>query len=184
MASHNLDLLFDPSIIPAPVQDSLGDDLYLRPLASTDFSRGHFELLSVLTVAPTQSPSAYKDIFDEMKAAGNVYFTIVIVHRQTDQLVACGSLIVERKFLRNAGLVGHIEDIVVSKSMQGRKLGLKIINTLEDVGRARGCYKIILDCSDKNIPFYEKCGFKHKEFQMVRYMAEPADGRVQTPSKL
>lgn len=67
------------------------------------------------------------------------------------QVVACGSVIIERKFVRNAGLVGHIEDIAVSQSMQGRKLGMKIINTLVDIGLARGCYKIILDCSEKNI---------------------------------
>jgi glucosamine-phosphate N-acetyltransferase len=58
---------------------------------------------------------------------------------------------VERKFVRSAGLVGHIEDIAVSKTMQGRKLGLKIINTLEEIGRGQGCYKIILDCSKDNI---------------------------------
>jgi glucosamine-phosphate N-acetyltransferase len=88
--------------------------------------------------------------------------------------VAVGSIIVERKFLRNAGLVGHIEDIAVSKSMQGRKLGLKIINSLEEIGRGQGLYKIILDCSKDNIrmsflttsdavliltAFYEKCGY-------------------------
>lgn len=71
--------------------------------------------------------------------------------RLCSQVVACGSVIVERKFVRNAGLVGHIEDIAVSQSMQGRKLGLKIINTLVDIGLVRGCYKIILDCSEKNI---------------------------------
>jgi GNAT superfamily N-acetyltransferase len=53
--------------------------------------------------------------------------------------------------VRNSGLVGHLEDIAVSKSMQGRKLGLKIINTLEEVGRGQGVYKIILDCSKENI---------------------------------
>lgn len=47
--------------------------------------------------------------------------------------------------------MGHIEDIAVSKSMQGRKLGLKIINTLEEIGRGQGVYKIILDCSKENI---------------------------------
>lgn len=65
--------------------------------------------------------------------------------------MAVGSIIIERKFTRGGGIIGHIEDIAVSKSMQGRKLGLKIINTLEAVGRAQGCYKIILDCSKENI---------------------------------
>lgn len=57
----------------------------------------------------------------------------------------------ERKFTRGGGIIGHIEDIAVSKSMQGRKLGLKIINSLEAIGRGQGCYKIILDCSKDNI---------------------------------
>ena len=67
------------------------------------------------------------------------------------QIVACGSIIIERKFTRSGGIIGHIEDIAVSKSMQGRKLGLKIINTLEGIGRNMGSYKIILDCSKENI---------------------------------
>jgi GNAT superfamily N-acetyltransferase len=58
---------------------------------------------------------------------------------------------IERKLIRGGGIIGHIEDIAVSKSMQGRKLGIRIINTLEDIGRAVGCYKIILDCSVSNI---------------------------------
>nr|ODN90674.1 glucosamine-phosphate N-acetyltransferase [Cryptococcus depauperatus CBS 7841] len=171
--SDNLDLLFDPSKIPASLQDQLGPDLYLRPLASTDVARGHFDLLSVLTSAPCMSAETYENVFKEMKACPNTYFTIVIVHSPTDTVVACGSVVVERKFVRNAGLVGHIEDIAVSKSMQGRKLGLKIIDALVQIGRSRGCYKIILDCSNSNIPFYEKCGFKQKEYQMVRYMEDP-----------
>ena len=71
--------------------------------------------------------------------------------RADPEIVGCGTVLLERKFIRSAGLIGHIEDIAVSKSMQGRKLGLKIINTLEEVGRAMGCYKIILDCSKDNI---------------------------------
>ena len=65
--------------------------------------------------------------------------------------MACGSIILERKFVRSAGVVGHIEDIAVSKSMQGRKLGIRIINSLEEIGRVMGCYKIILDCSKDNV---------------------------------
>ena len=68
-----------------------------------------------------------------------------------EKLVAIGSIIMERKFTRGGGIIGHIEDIAVSKSMQGRKLGLKIINSLESIGRGQGCYKIILDCSKDNI---------------------------------
>lgn len=49
--------------------------------------------------------------------------------------------------------------------MQGRKLGLKIINTLEEIGRGQGLYKIILDCSKDNIR-----EFYHKTFHYGCYM--------------
>ncbi|WVR09169.1 hypothetical protein IAU60_006231 [Kwoniella sp. DSM 27419] len=184
-SSSQLTLLFDPSLIPATVKEPLGTDLELRPLAIDDHSRGHFDVLSVLTAAPSLSPQTYAQTFNEMKACANTYFVIVILDKASDRIVGSGSIIVERKFLRSAGLVGHIEDIAVSKSAQGRKLGLRIINALEEIGRARGCYKIILDCSEKNIPFYEKCGFKHKEYEMVRYMSDPKDvPKSSTPSRL
>lgn len=57
----------------------------------------------------------------------------------------------ERKFIRGAGLAGHIEDIAVSKTMQGRKLGIQLIKSLEEIARSQGCYKVILDCSKDNV---------------------------------
>ncbi|KAK4686901.1 glucosamine-phosphate N-acetyltransferase, partial [Tremellales sp. Uapishka_1] len=169
----SLELLFDPSIIPSSVQAQLGPDFHLRPLSSTDNQRGHLELLTILTAAPSLTIEAYQTTFNELKSRSNTYFTIVIVHSATDRIVAAGTILVERKFIRNSGLVGHIEDIAVSKSQQGKKLGLRIINALEEIGRERGCYKIILDCSKDNIPFYERCGFHHKEYEMVLYMTDP-----------
>lgn len=42
----------------------------------------------------------------------------------------------------------------MSKTMQGRKLGLHLINTLEEIARSCGCYKVILDCSKDNVRMY------------------------------
>lgn len=86
-----------------------------------------------------------------MKSAKNTYFILVIIHLPTDKIIASGSIVLERKFLRGAGTIGHIEDIAVNKALQGRKLGLRLISALEGVGRGMGCYKIILDCSKDNI---------------------------------
>lgn len=57
------------------------------------------------------------------------------------------------RFLRvsGGGLVGHIEDIAVSSSAQGRKLGLRIIQALVGISEGLGCYKTILDCNRDNI---------------------------------
>ena len=39
-------------------------------------------------------------------------------------------------------MVGHIEDIAVSKDQQGKKLGLRIIQALDYVAEKVGCYKV------------------------------------------
>jgi len=38
--------------------------------------------------------------------------------------------------------VGHIEDIAVAKDQQGKKLGLRIIQALDGIAEAVGCYKV------------------------------------------
>jgi len=70
--------------------------------------------------------------------------------------------------IRNCASVGHIEDIAVAADQQGKKLGLRIIQALDSIAQHVGCYKSILDCSEKNQGFYEKCGFKLAGVQMVR----------------
>lgn len=46
--------------------------------------------------------------------------------------------------IHNLGLVGHIEDIVVNKDQQGKKLGLRIIEALDYIAEKVGCYKVSL----------------------------------------
>ena len=41
---------------------------------------------------------------------------------------------------------------------------------LTELAIAAGCYKSILNCSEKNIGFYEKCGYKFKEVSMAKYL--------------
>lgn len=77
--------------------------------------------------------------------------------------------------LRNLAACGHIEDIAVASEQQGKKLGLLIIQTLDAIAQAVGCYKAILDCSEKNRPFYEKCGYKLAGIQMVSCTARRRD---------
>lgn len=125
--------------------------MQMRPLASTDHARGHLSVLTVLTSAPDPGQSAYTTQFDIMKSTPNTYYTIVIVNKPTDTIVAVGCVFMERKFLRNLGLVGHIEDIAVDKKVQGAKLGLRVIQALTGISEARGAYKTILNCSTDNI---------------------------------
>jgi glucosamine-phosphate N-acetyltransferase len=108
-------------------------------------------VLSVLTATPALTAAQYEQAFDALRACPHTYYTLVIVQRATDAVVGVGSVFMEQKFTRGLGRVGHIEDIAVDKRMQGRKLGLRIIQALTAISERTGCYKTILNCSDDNI---------------------------------
>ncbi len=86
----------------------------------------------------------------QSSAQTSPYYCIVIVDKQTDAVVATGTAFVEHKFIRGLGKVGHIEDIAVDKSMQGKSLGKRVIAALTAISEKAGAYKTILDCSEDN----------------------------------
>lgn len=43
------------------------------------------------------------------------------------------------------------------------------MHELIKIAHESGCYKVILDCSDDNVPFYQKCGLERKGAQMAVY---------------
>jgi hypothetical protein len=55
-----------------------------------------------------------------------------------------------------------------------------MIDQLTALARERGAYKVILDCSDNNAAFYERCGFVRKSVHMALYFPTEA---VPTPAR-
>jgi len=172
MPDEKLDLFFSTDLISPEVKSQLHPDVHIRPLAATDYHRDHLAVLSVLTVVTDPGEAAWQAQFNAMRAAPHTYFPLVIVDKQSDKIVGVGNVFLERKFLRGLGSVGHIEDIAVDKNQQGKKLGLRIIQALTYISESSGCYKTILNCSDDNIAFYEKCNFVKKENEMAKYAPE------------
>jgi glucosamine-phosphate N-acetyltransferase len=94
----------------------------------------------VLTTVGDISEAAWNERYDWMNKRNDSYYLLVIT--EGEKIVGTGALVVERKFIHNLGLVGHIEDIAVAKDQQGKKLGLKIIQALDYVAENVGCYKV------------------------------------------
>ncbi|EXB88704.1 Glucosamine 6-phosphate N-acetyltransferase 1 [Morus notabilis] len=140
----------------------------VRRLELLDKNKGFIELLQQLTVCDSVSDKEFGERFRELSSLGDNHL-IGVIEDQFGKIVATGSVFIEKKFIRNCGKVGHIEDVVVDGSTRGMQLGKKIVEFLSDHARSVGCYKVILDCSIENRSFYEKCGFKQKEIQMVKY---------------
>ncbi len=133
-------------------------DWKIRELTEADLSKGFIETLESLTEVGL-TPQQAIPIFRQRKANG--VLTLVVVNSQ-DQVVGTGSLIIEQKFIHRGGRIGHIEDVAVHPKAQGQGIGTVVIQTLINAARTMKCYKVILGCNDKNVPFYEKQGFyKH-----------------------
>ena len=90
----------------------------------------------------------------------------VLVAEKYGKIMGTGAVFVEQKFLRGGGKVGHIEDVVVDNRSREKGVGKAIIDSLVEIAKEEGCYKVILNCSNENVPFYIKCGFKLTENEM------------------
>lgn len=134
----------------------------MMPLLARHLKNGFLETLACLTDVGLTEEEAF-DIFKER----NKNKVRTYVCEMNDGLViATGSLFIERKFIHKGGKVAHMEDLVIHEDFQGRGVGSTFIQYLEHQAAQEGCYKVILDCADKNVDFYLKCGYYKHEHQM------------------
>lgn len=149
--------LFTSNLISPEVLAVLPDGYTIRPLRRSDFHRGYLDVLRVLTTVGDVTDEQWDQRYDWISARNDEYYLLVVCD-DAERIVGTGSLIVERKFIHNLGLVGHIEDIAVEKGQQGKKLGLRIIQALDYVAANVGCYKVF---SLRSSPFtYYFDGFR------------------------
>ncbi|HSA98316.1 MAG TPA: GNAT family N-acetyltransferase [Candidatus Nitrosotenuis sp.] len=133
------------------------DDITIRKIRESDLNNGFLESLDNLKAASNLGNEKARAILKKITAnPDNVIFVAVL----DNKVVGSVSLIIEQKFIHDGGLVGHIEDVVVSKEHEGKGIGFKIMQAALEYAKNQGCYKTILDCDDKVKPFYERLGFK------------------------
>lgn len=132
-------------------------ELIIRELRKEDLGNGFLKSLDSLKQASNIDRTKAEVIFEKINSNPD---HIIAVAELEGKIVGAATLLIESKFIHDGGLVGHIEDVVVGKDFQGKKIGEKIMKYLLKVSKDRGCYKTILDCTDDVKPFYEKLGFK------------------------
>jgi glucosamine-phosphate N-acetyltransferase len=138
-----------------------------RLLEKNDYEKGIIQLLSQLTETGKITKEQYIKQYDMIKKNPNHK---VYVLEDNNKIISCGTLLIEPKFIHNCSNVGHIEDVVVNKfGYRGQGLGKKIINFLTEESKKYNCYKVILDCSNNHITFYNKCNYQVKGNYMAKY---------------
>ena len=134
------------------------DDLIIRELEEKDLANGFLTTLDSLRETSSMNNDKVVEIFKKIKSNPEHH---IIVAEINGKVIGTTTLLIEPKFIHQGGIVGHIEDVVVSKEFQGKKIGKKIIKYVLELAKNHGCYKTILDCSDDVKAFYEEIGFKY-----------------------
>ncbi len=132
-------------------------DITIRKIEEHDLNDGFLESLDSLKAASNISKEKAKAILKKIMADPN---HVIFVASLDGRIIGSTTLLIEQKFIHDGGLVGHIEDVVVSKEHEGRGIGFKIMQAALEYAKSQGCYKTILDCDDKVRQFYERLGFK------------------------
>ena len=145
------------------------DGFTFRMLRIDDFDKGYKELLSDLTVPGDLNDLLFREIFQYRSTIHWQYFNIVIEENESNILVGNGVLVVRQNLLKKNWKTGLIEDIVVLKRLQGKGFGKKIIDCLLAIAKANNCKDVVLDCSETNEGFYNKCGLTRKGSEMGLY---------------
>jgi glucosamine-phosphate N-acetyltransferase len=78
--------------------------------------------------------------------------------------------ILEPKIIHHFGYVLHIEDFVIREKFRGSGIGKYVLHKIKEYAQSVHAYKIILNCSQENIRFYEKSGFTQKNVEMSMYL--------------
>lgn len=138
----------------------------IREIQEKDLERGFFETLSNLRPVGELSNDSErsKRILQEIKS--DPLHKIFVAVKDDGELVGATTLLIEQKFIHNGGKAGHIEDVVTRKDFQGMGVGSSIVKKAIEAAKEAGCYKIVLDCSEENVPFYGKLGFRKHGVEM------------------
>lgn len=144
-------------------------DIFVRELDESDPYDAYCKLLSQLTSINIENITQ-ESFAKRVKLIKSNPLHKIFVAISSGKIVGTASVIIEPKFIHDLSFVSHIEDVVVDLDAREGGIGKKLMEHSISFSKEANCYKIILDCSDDNVGFYKKMGFKVKEKQMALYI--------------
>lgn len=107
----------------------------IRLLTRDDYDNGYLQCLKELTAVGDISKQQFEgtpwlschnnaERLSLLQDRQDTYKLLVAVDN-SQQVVGCGTLLLEHKFIHSCGVIGHIEDVVVGKALRGQGLGAK-----------------------------------------------------------
>ena len=140
----------------------------IRQIEENDYNKGYLDVISQLSIVNSNDITFEKFINYVNNTLHDKHMIYVI--EKENHIISTITIIIEDKIIHTMGRVMHIEDVVVDKNYRGEGLGKMLLDYAIGIAEREKCYKIILNCSEENRVFYEKCDFTHKNIQMSRYL--------------
>ena len=137
-------------------------DYIIREICIIDYTNGYMELMYEFS---NYCKHVSEEEFAEYIGRRDRIQIWVIIDNESQKVIGAGTIFKMEKLHNNP--MGQIEDVIITEQYRKYGFGKKIIERLAEVGLTDfNCYKVILNCLDKNIGFYEKCGFAVSCVQM------------------
>jgi len=135
--------------------------IIIRHMNAVDLQRGFLETVRALRSTNLTYDEAIAVFRRRMRNKVRTFVALI-----DGKVVGTASLLIEPKFIHDGGVTGHVEDVAVHPECQGQGIGVLLMDRVLEESRREGCYKVILDCAEKVMPFYEKLGFSKWERAM------------------
>ncbi len=163
-----------------PQYDSTDVDVAsIREVALDDLDNGFLECLdSLLPGTSRLERSKARTVLVGIKSnpLHKIFVAVMPKRGGNGEVVVVGTttLLVEPKFIFNGGRVGHIEDVSVRSGYKKMGVGRRLVLHATQVANEMGCVKMVLDCSEETMPFYEKLGYSYQDNCMKKFLKEEA----------
>ena len=133
----------------------------IREIEYEDIDKGFLDVLENLVLPDISNKEHAKNILQKIKMNPLHKIFVAEDDDSNGKIVGTTTLLIEPKFINKGMQVGYIEDVSVRKEYEGLGIGSKLVTYATTYAISiEGCRKVLLYCSEKTKPFYEKLGYQ------------------------
>ena len=136
----------------------------IRKLKTGDTEKGLLEVLDHLSKTREIPPERCAEILRTYAEATGPYR--ILVAEEGDRIVSTARAIITWKLSRGGVKAGRISDVATHPNWEGQGIGSQLVTRLIELGRTEGCYRLGLQCSEKNVDWYKRFGFRRHDVSM------------------